>query len=60
MKNITQSVKGDVLTLTIDLKALQGPSASGKSVVIATTEGNVPVDGHPEIKLGVNCYTAKK
>jgi hypothetical protein len=52
-------VSDNVFTVTIDLRQDQGPSKSGKSVVIASTEGNVDVTGHDlpyAIKLGVNCY----
>lgn len=58
MKNVKCSVKGDTLTITIDLKAPRWPSSTGKSHNIGSTEGNVSVDGYPDIKLGVNCYTA--
>jgi hypothetical protein len=52
-------VSDNVLTVTIDLSKEQGPSKSGKSVIIASTEGNVEVTGHNlpyVIKLGINCY----
>lgn len=60
MKNVDLSVSGDTLVIKINLKAPGSPSASGKSLVLGSTEGNVSIPGHPEIKLGVNCYTAKK
>jgi len=56
MKNITQKVTGDVLTITVDLSKKFGTSKSGKSIVIASTEGNISVEGHPEIKAGINIY----
>lgn len=59
MKNINMDVSDNVLTVTIDLSQDQGPSKSGKTMVIGTTEGNVDVTGHSlgyVIKLGVNCY----
>jgi hypothetical protein len=55
MTNIKAEVKGNVLTLTIDLKAKGSPSKSGKSQVIATTSGNAAVAG-TEFKLGLNLY----
>lgn len=58
MRNVKATVKGDTLTITVDLKAPRELSKTGKSHVIASTEGNVSVDGYPEIKIGVNCYTA--
>ena len=52
-------VSNNVLTVTIDLSQDQGPSKTGKTIMIASTEGNVDVTGHDlpyDIKLGVNCY----
>lgn len=57
MKNCEMSVSGDQLTIKINLKERLGKSASGKSTIVATTEGNVSVPGFEDIKLGVNCYT---
>lgn len=56
MKNCTMDVKGTVLTITVDLAKDQGKSKSGKSTVIGTSEGNVSIPGHPEVKLGLNVY----
>ncbi len=41
MKNMIMEVKDNKLTITIDLTKEQGMSKSGKSMVIATTSGNV-------------------
>ena len=57
MQNIEMSVKGQKLTIEIDLSKRLGPSKSGKTVVIATTSGNVDVPENLNVKLGVNCYT---
>jgi hypothetical protein len=57
MKNVEQKIEGNILTIKVDLSKSFGKSASGKSNVIATTEGNVSVDGHPDVKLGLNIYT---
>lgn len=57
MKNVKLDVKNDILTVTIDLSKRLGLSKSGKTVVIASTEGNIPIPGHEEIKLGINVYT---
>lgn len=58
MKNIEMRVDGNILTLTIDLSKEFGPSSSGKTVIIATTEGNVSVPGRDE-KIGLNVYKKK-
>ncbi len=45
------------LTLsTIDITKEFGPSKSGKSITIASTEGNVSIPDHDEIKIGLNIY----
>ena len=55
MKNIEVSIKGNVATITIDLSKRLGKSASGKTVIIASTQGNVEIaEG---VSLGINCYT---
>ena len=60
MKNIEVRVEHGTLTITIDLAKDLGPSASGKSVMIATTEGNVDVPGAPDVKIGLNVYRKKE
>jgi hypothetical protein len=55
MKNVELKVEGNILTITVDLTKEFGPSASGKTTVIATTEGNVTLAGRLE-KVGVNVY----
>lgn len=56
-QNVEIEVRGDILTIRIDISKRLGRSGSGKSTIVATTSGNVSVPGHEEIKLGVNCYT---
>lgn len=58
MRNIEASVKGTVLTLTVDLAKLQGKSKSGKTEIIASTDGNVDLSqfGAPGVKVGLNIY----
>ncbi len=58
MKNVQMSVAGDILTITVDLTKEFGPSSSGKTILIASTEGNVPVPDREE-KIGVNVYRKK-
>jgi hypothetical protein len=54
MKNINIETKESTLTLTIDLSKTQGPSKSGKSIVIATTGGNKEIV--PGVYMGLNVY----
>ena len=59
-KNIETKVTGDKLIITIDLTKSFGLSGSGKSEIIASTEGNVSLPGHEDIKIGVNVYRPAK
>ena len=56
--NIDASIDGKKLTLVIDLSKELGESKSGKSVNIASTNGNKALpDG---ASIGLNVYRAKK
>jgi hypothetical protein len=57
MINCDMKVEGTKLTITVDLSQNNGKSASGKSNIIASTEGNVSVPSKPEVKIGLNIYT---
>ena len=56
MKNVELRVEGDTLMIIVDLKQEFGLSSSGKSITIASTEGNVSVPGQEEVKIGLNVY----
>jgi hypothetical protein len=58
MKNVEMTVKGTTLTITVDLTKEFGPSASGKTIIIASTEGNVTIPDRQE-KVGLNVYRKK-
>lgn len=58
MKNVDMTVEGTKLTITIDLTKEFGPSASGKTIIIASTEGNVTIPDRQE-KVGLNVYRKK-
>jgi hypothetical protein len=59
MKNVEMKVEGNILTIKVDLTKGFGPSSSGKTIIIASTEGNVTVEGHEEAKIGLNVYRKK-
>ena len=59
MKNVEMTVEGNILTLKIDLTEDFGPSSSGKTIIIASTEGNVSVPDQEEKKVGLNVYKKK-
>lgn len=56
MKNIDMKLAGNILTITVDLSKEFGPSASGKTIIIASSEGNKSVPGHDDVKIGLNVY----
>jgi hypothetical protein len=58
MKNVQMTVAGNILTITVDLTKEFGPSASGKTIIVASTEGNVAVPEREE-KIGLNVYRKK-
>ena len=57
MRNIEMTTVGNILTIKVDLSQRFGKSSSGKSTIIASTEGNISVPGNEEIKIGLNIYT---
>ena len=52
-------VDGNILTIKVDLSREFGPSSSGKTSIIASTEGNVSVPGAEDKKIGLNVYKTK-
>ena len=60
MKNVELSIDGDILTIRVDLTQTFGPSSSGKTTIIASTEGNVAVGPSREERVGLNVYRARK
>ncbi len=55
MQNIELKTEKNILTIKIDLSKSFGRSKTGKTIIIASTLGNVTV---PEsiAKIGINCY----
>lgn len=56
MQNVVFEVQGEQLVIVVDLSQELGESASGKSIIIATTGGNVSVPGCEDVKVGLNVY----
>lgn len=48
-------IQDDILIVKIDLKKDFGKSSSGKSIMIASTQGNTNVL-ESDFKIGINCY----
>ncbi len=61
MRNIRMEVNENILTITVDLNGREIPSSSGKSLVIASTEGNATVaTENGAVQVGINVYRKNK
>ena len=60
MKNVEMLIEGNILTIKVDLSKDFGPSASGKTIIIASSEGNQSIPGKEAVKIGLNVYKKKK
>ena len=58
MKNVEMKVEGNILTIKVDLSKEFGPSSSGKTTIVASTEGNIAIPDRNE-KVGLNVYKKK-
>lgn len=59
MKNVEMKLENSILTIKVDLTKEFGPSASGKTIIIASTEGNISVPDKDDVKIGLNIYKKK-
>jgi hypothetical protein len=59
MKNVEMSIDGNILTIKVDLAKDFGPSSSGKTIIIASSEGNQSIPGKEAVKIGLNVYKKK-
>ena len=59
MKNVEMKLEDNVLTIKVDITKEFGPSSSGKTIIIASTEGNISIPERDEIKIGLNVYRKK-
>ena len=57
-ENITGYIQDGKLILTVDLSVRQGESGSGKSVIVASTRGNLVIPG-TKVTAGLNFYVKK-
>lgn len=60
MKNVKIKKDGKKLIIEVDTSKTQGDSKTGKSEIIATTEGNQPIEGLDGHYIGLNIYKKKK
>ena len=58
MRNVETTVDKGILTIKVDLSKVQGPSKSGKTQVIASSDGNADLAdlGYAGVKFGLNVY----
>jgi hypothetical protein len=56
MLNVETKLSGKKFIITVDLSKEQGPSASGKSMVLATSQGNMGIGDDAGTKFGLNVY----
>jgi hypothetical protein len=56
MKNVEMTIEGNILTIKVDLTKDFGPSTSGKTIIIASSEGNQSIPGKEAVKIGLNVY----
>jgi hypothetical protein len=59
MKNVEMNLEGNILTIKVDISKEFGPSASGKTIIIASTEGNISIPDKDDVKIGLNVYKKK-
>ena len=57
--NIEASVEGKKLTLVIDLSKELGASKSGKTMLVASTNGNQKIATEHGVTIGLNAYKSK-
>jgi hypothetical protein len=64
MQNVKTSIKGNILTMEIDLSAPRTDSTTGKTEIVASSHGNQPLPGYKTadgriVKLGVTAFVPK-
>lgn len=60
MKNVTVKLDGTKLLIEVDTAKDFGPSKSGKTIIIASTEGNQKVNvAGQDVMIGLNVYTKR-
>jgi len=60
MTNVKIEKKGKLLIISVDLSKTGTPSATGKSLVIASTNGNQLIEGTEGVFMGLNVYKKAK
>ena len=53
-RNVKINIQGNELIITVDLNQNFGPSASGKSTIVASSQGYMQVPGEEGIGVNLN------
>jgi len=58
MKNVNIKVEGSQIIITLDGSREFGRSKSGKTIIVASTEGNkvIQLPSGEEVRIGLNVY----
>ena len=56
MENIKMKTEGSILKIEIDLSKQGSPSATGKTMVVASTRGNQKIADAEDTFIGINVY----
>lgn len=54
------TLDGNILTIQVDVTKDYGPSSSGKTNIVATTEGGQSVEGLEDVKVNLTVYKKVK
>lgn len=61
MANVETKVESNKLIITVDLTKDEGPSKTGKTLIVATTNGFQRVgSSHPEVSFGLNVVKGRR
>jgi hypothetical protein len=60
MRNIRMSIDGDDLIIRVSMSQEFGESRTGRSIIVASTDGSagLPFSDAPDIKVNMTCYKA--
>ncbi len=59
-KNVDMRIEGKKSIIEVEMDQDFGPSKSGKTRIIASTEGNISAPGDEDVKVGLNVYRYNK
>lgn len=60
MKNVKFELEGNILKIMVDVTKDYGPSSSGKTNIVATTEGGQSIQDLEDIKVNLTVYKKVK